>query len=42
MTVFALPILLFVFLLPLVALTLVTAPAFQPTPQLAANRVRNQ
>jgi hypothetical protein len=31
MTVFALPILLFAFLLPLVAVALVVAAAFQPT-----------
>jgi hypothetical protein len=42
MTVFAFPILLFVFLLPLVALALVAAAAFQRTSQPAANRVRNQ
>jgi hypothetical protein len=40
MTMFALPILLFPFL-PLVALAVVAAAAFQPS-QLAANRVRNK
>jgi hypothetical protein len=40
MTVFTLPILLFVVLLPLVAVALVLGAALQPPAQLMANRVR--
>jgi hypothetical protein len=39
MTVFALPILLFAFLLPLVAVVLLVGAALQPPTQLAASRV---
>jgi hypothetical protein len=42
MNMFALPILLFAFLLPLVALAVVATAAFQLTSQHAANRVCNQ
>jgi hypothetical protein len=41
MTVFTLPILLFVFLLPLIGAALVVAAVFEPTAELAADRVRN-
>jgi hypothetical protein len=41
MTVFAFPIVLFLFLLPVVGAALVVIAVFQPAPQLAASCVRS-